>query len=608
MSNYRIEIDGLRALAVIPVIFYHVSDRLVSHGYLGVDVFFVISGYLITSIISEQIHNGSFSLYKFYLRRARRILPAAYLVLLLSFIIGFFVLLPSDLRNLSQALVSIIGFGANIFFYFEVDYFNHFANNNPLLHYWSLSLEEQFYFVMPAVYLIIGKYKNALNFALLMIFFGSIYVYYFNLQGDNQLAFYSLHTRTWQLTIGALVARVRPLSSESPCNEIIADIISLLCLCFIATAYFGILNFFLGSSELLISLAVATLLLVIRDDSLAFSFLRFKYLTQLGLLSYSLYLIHNPIFEFIEYAFDLELESKVIAYKIYSILLILFLARLCYIYVESPLRDQRNITNKVAMGGLVFLSITLLSFGLIGHRTRGFETFKSYETELLVDEEYELSQINRLRKSITNKFNAKGGFKIKVFGDSFAQDVYFSLCHNLIKVGNYDYSLELLDFDDPLYCNSLDPLENGFEADLLIFSNYWQEDCYKGAINLINELSKTQQVFFVTSSAYPRMKSLSILKSKKRLDFTELESYAYQNQRWDRLKTSEKIENNLEPTVHIINRSEFFSGLDGDTVNIFNYRYEPLIWDNAHLTSRAYSDYGKFLFSKIESHIEMSSL
>jgi len=601
MSNYRIEIDGLRALAVIPVIFYHVSDSLVSHGYLGVDVFFVISGYLITSIISQQIHNGSFSLYKFYLRRARRILPAAYLVLLLSFIIGFVILLPSDLRNLSQAVVSIIGFGANIFFYFEVDYFNHFANNNPLLHYWSLSLEEQFYFVMPAVYLIIGKYKNALNIALLMIFFSSICVYYLNLQGDNQLAFYSLHTRTWQLTIGALVARVRPLSSNSPYNGIMADIISLLCLGFIATAYFGILNFFHGSSELLISLAVATLILVLRDDSIAGSFLRFKYLTQLGLMSYSLYLIHNPIFEFIEYVFDLELESKVIAYKLYSILLILFLARLCYVHVESPLRDQRTITNKVAMGGLVFVSIILLSLGLIGHKTRGFENFKSDGTELLVDEEFELLEINKVRTTITNKFNTKAGFKIKVFGDSFAQDVYYSLCYTLIKMGNYDYSLELIDFDDPLYCNSLDPLENGFEADLLIFSNYWQEDCYKGAIDLINELSKTQQVFFVTSSAYPRMKSLSILKDNKSLDFAELESYAYQNQRWDRLKTSEKIENNLEPTVYKINRSEFFSGLDGDTVNIFNYRDEALIWDNAHLTSRAYFDYGKFLFSKIES-------
>ena len=226
MNKYRIEIDGLRAIAVIPVILYHISVSLVSHGFLGVDVFFIISGYLITSIISYQIQNGTFSLSKFYLKRARRILPVAYLVLLLSFAVGYLVLLPTDLRNLSQAAVSIIGFAANIFFYFEIDYFNHFANNNPLLHFWSLSLEEQFYFVTPSVFLLIGKRKKLLNGFLLIIFLSSLYVYLKNLGDNEQLAFYSLHTRAWQLTLGALVARLRPLNSEPPFDRIMADVIS----------------------------------------------------------------------------------------------------------------------------------------------------------------------------------------------------------------------------------------------------------------------------------------------------------------------------------------------------------------------------------------------
>ena len=163
-----------------------------------------------------------------------------------------------------------------------------------------------------------------------------------------------------------------------------------------------------------------------------------------------------------------------------------------------------------------------------------------------------------------------------------------------------EYSLELIDFDDPLYCEAKETTKDSFAADILIFSNYWQEECYQEATILMNKLSKNQNVFFVSSSAYPRMKSLAILKKNKNLELFELESYAYMNQRWDRFKTSQKMENALSRQVKKINRSEFFSGTSGDTVNLFNSMDEALIWDNAHLTSRAYFDYGKYLFTKIE--------
>lgn len=605
MSKYRIEIDGLRAIAVIPVILYHISNSLMSHGFLGVDVFFIISGYLITSIISSQISSGTFSLSKFYLKRARRILPVAYSVLMLSLVVGYYVLLPTDLRNLSQAAVSIIGFAANIFFYFEIDYFNHFANNNPLLHFWSLSLEEQFYFVAPSFLLLIGDRKKLLNGFLLIIFFGSLYAYFKNLGDNGQLAFYSLHTRAWQLTLGALVARLRPLGSNPPFGRVKAEIISCVSLFFVITSYFGIFNIFSGSSELVISLSTAILILAVREDTYVGSMLKLNILTQLGLISYSLYLIHNPVFEFLEYVYHLELDSKIISYKLLSLPFILLLAKLSYKYLETPLRNQSSMRNKTAIVGLISISTIILIFGLIGHKTRGFENIKTNEIELLVDEELERLEINKVRTSIGKRFNPTGATKIRVFGDSFGQDVYYSLSHYLSSMAISDYSIELIDFDDPLYCQPKETTKDRFVADILIFSNYWEEACYQEASMLMNKLSKNQHVFFVSSSAYPRMKSLSILKKKKNLNLSELETYAYKNQRWDRLKTSQKMENSLSYQVKKISRSEFFSGINGDTVNLFNSKGEALIWDNAHLTSRAYFEFGKYLLMKIEVAISL---
>ncbi len=608
LTKYRLEIDGIRAIAVIPVILYHISDSILSSGFLGVDVFFVISGYLITSIISMQIHDGTFSLSKFYLRRARRILPVAYIVLLLSMVTGFVVLLPDDLQNLSQALLSIIGFGANIFFYFEVDYFNHFANNNPLLHFWSLSVEEQFYFLVPGVFLMIGKRKRLLTFFLLLIFFGTIYAYYQNIGHDDQLAFYSLHTRAWQLTMGALIARVRPLSLDSPFNNVVADIISSASLVLVICSYFGVFDIFEGSSGLFISFFASFLILAVREDSIVGSILKFRILSQLGLLSYSLYLIHNPVFELLEYVYDLEGNSKLLIFKCFSVLFVLQLARLSYKYVESPMRNESIISNKMALFGLVSASALIISFGLIGHLTGGFENIKSNGILLLADEKIELEEIRKVRNIYGNVFNPNGTIKIKVFGDSFAQDAYYSLCKYLTEKENYNYCLELIDYEDSYYCNSEDIPDLMFEADILIFSNYWQEQCYQEAVSLMNNLNDNRRVFFVTSSAYPRMKSLSIMNKHKDFTLSDLESFAFRNQRWDRLRTSQDMEKMLLNEVGRINRSEFFSGGAGDTVNLFDSQGRPLIWDNAHLTLRAYSNYGKFLFEKIEAVHKLHSL
>ena len=153
--QYRREIDGLRALAVIPVILFHAGFEAFSGGFVGVDVFFVLSGYLITTIILSDLELGKFSLLNFYERRARRILPALFLVILVSIPFAWAWLLPTDMRDFSQSLVAVATFTSNILFWRESGYFDEAAELKPLLHTWSLSVEEQFYVLYPLFLLLL---------------------------------------------------------------------------------------------------------------------------------------------------------------------------------------------------------------------------------------------------------------------------------------------------------------------------------------------------------------------------------------------------------------------------------------------------------------------
>ena len=152
--SYRKEIDGLRALAVLPVIFFHAGFKIFSGGFVGVDIFFVISGYLITNIIISELEQGKFSIINFYERRARRILPALFVVMLACIPLAWFVLLPKDIQSFSKSLIAVSIFASNILFRHESGYFDIASELKPLLHTWSLAVEEQFYLIFPFLLMI----------------------------------------------------------------------------------------------------------------------------------------------------------------------------------------------------------------------------------------------------------------------------------------------------------------------------------------------------------------------------------------------------------------------------------------------------------------------
>ena len=210
--KYRAEIDGLRALAVLPVIFFHAGFNWFSGGFVGVDVFFVISGYLITTIIISEMAEDKFSIINFYERRARRILPALFFVMLATIPFSLLLLSPSDLKDYGESLISTSTFSSNILFWWERGYFGTALELKPLLHTWSLAVEEQYYIFFPLLLIFTWQFGlKKISILLSIIFlislglahFSSVYGVY-----DRVItgSFYLIPTRAWELLIGVFIA------------------------------------------------------------------------------------------------------------------------------------------------------------------------------------------------------------------------------------------------------------------------------------------------------------------------------------------------------------------------------------------------------------------
>ena len=205
--KYRAEIDGLRALAVIPVILYHAGFKLFSGGYVGVDVFFVISGYLITTIILAELEAGTFSLIHFYERRARRILPALFVVMFACLPFAWFWLLPSVMKTFSESLIAVSTFLSNFYFYNQSGYFEAAAELKPLIHTWSLAVEEQYYVLFPLFLMLTWKLgKRSIVGLLAIMFVISLASAQWLSIEHKSFDFFMLPTRGWELLIGAFIA------------------------------------------------------------------------------------------------------------------------------------------------------------------------------------------------------------------------------------------------------------------------------------------------------------------------------------------------------------------------------------------------------------------
>ena len=370
--RYRREIDGLRAVAVVSVILFHAGFQTLSGGFVGVDVFFVISGYLITTILLAELQAGTFTLKGFYDRRARRILPALFVVLFACVPFAWWLLMPSDLMNFSESLIAVSSFMSNVFFWQTSGYFVKSLEIKPLLHTWSLAVEEQYYLLFPPFLILAWRFGKRWTLPILLaIAVLSLAVAQWAQAIKPAAAFYLLPSRCWELLIGCFVAFYFTQNSNPMHQKRVSQSASLLGFGMLAYAIFFFDKYtpFPSVYTLIPTVGTALILVFATQETIVGKFLASRVLVGIGLISYSAYLWHQPLFAFTKHRLWYEPPKGVFAGLA---VLALVLAYLSWKYIETPFRDRSRFTRRqvFAFGALGSLFFVLI--GIAGLMGKGF--------------------------------------------------------------------------------------------------------------------------------------------------------------------------------------------------------------------------------------------
>lgn len=377
--KYRPDIDGLRAIAVISVILFHANLPNFNGGFIGVDIFFVISGYLIGSIIFTGLDSGTFSFSDFYLKRVKRIFPSLIVVLIATYLLGLLFLFPDELTQLGRHLVAGVGFFSNLQLWSEVGYFDNSSDKKPLLHLWSLAIEEQFYIFAPLLFYAFSKYlKKALPYFIFLLITISFYYSVWTLKLDITKSFYSPLSRFWEILIGCQLAifekRVN-LKFQIPelLKTALSTVVSILAFYFL---YKGITQFdkktaFPGINALIPTLATCAIIFTGKNSYLNKWVLGSKPFVYIGKISYPMYLWHWMFFSFFTILSPVEMSLK---YKALFIALTFILGDLTFRLIEKPLRFNPKINSKVQAQALI---ASMIFIGAIGGFTEYSEGLSS---------------------------------------------------------------------------------------------------------------------------------------------------------------------------------------------------------------------------------------
>jgi peptidoglycan/LPS O-acetylase OafA/YrhL len=371
MPEYRADIDGLRAIAILPVVFFHAGFGFAQGGFVGVDVFFVISGYLITSLIHREMIAGDFSLVRFYERRVRRLFPALFAMLAVCAAMSAWLLLPQDLRYFGGSLFATTLFSSNIFFWLEAGYFDVAAERKPLLHTWSLAVEEQFYLLFPLFLLLVLRYLPRRPVAVTgVVTVVSLLASEWMLRNSDSAAFYLAPFRAWELGLGACLALIAPQARHGVRQ---AEAFAWLGLALIAAsvAAFSWQTPFPGLHALVPAVGAA---LVIWSGSGASThasrILSARPLVFTGLISYSLYLWHWPLLVFARHIAIRELTT---AERLGVLLASVALAVGSWRFIERPFRGRHGILPRRRLFRLAAVIMACLcAVGLAGVAQSGW--------------------------------------------------------------------------------------------------------------------------------------------------------------------------------------------------------------------------------------------
>ncbi len=427
--EYRREIDGLRAVAILPVVLFHAGIKAFEGGFVGVDVFFVISGYLITSIILTDMNKGSFSIIGFYERRARRILPALFFVMLCCLPLAWLCLFPKHLEDFCKSLISVTLFSSNILFWQQSGYFETAAELKPLLHTWSLAVEEQYYVLFPLFLMLLWKLrKRWISGSLAAVACLSLLLAQWGAHNKPSETFFLLPTRFWELAIGALIAFYllykREQSEIVRTNKVISEVLGWLGL---ALIIFSIVEFdkhtpFPSLYALLPTVGAGLVIVFSSPDTTVGRILGTKALVGAGLISYSTYLWHQPLFAFARHR---SMEEPSISLLLGLSALSIIFACFSWRFIERPFRDRKSVSKggilAFAVAGSVFFAVA----GVTGYVKDGFSNRKSANGVTISDLTEKLKANVGLSKDceafpLSPDCKTSEEPEILVWGDSFA--------------------------------------------------------------------------------------------------------------------------------------------------------------------------------------------
>ena len=434
--NYRREIDGLRAIAVLPVILYHAGFSVFQGGYVGVDVFFVISGFLITTIILNDLKQGRFSILRFYERRARRILPALFTVVASCLPFAWIWMTPVQMEKFSQSVLATFLFLSNIYFWRDSGYFAAAAGEKPLIHTWSLAVEEQFYLLFPLLLLLLWK-RGARpgTFWISLLAIASLAFAQWGSVADPEKNFFFTGSRIWELMAGAIAASIMVKRPPAPKEGIAA-----LGLAMIVFAIFAFNDTTPFPSAYTLAPVLGTVFILIFADkgTLTGRLLSLPFFVGIGLISYSAYLWHQPIFAFARIrsiAPPPQLEMLALA------LLSIVLAYLSWKFVEQPFR--RTATGPLQSRNSVFLASGIgmalfLAFGVYGDKSNGIpDRLPAEVVSFYAANEWDGKCLYQMRDGQPDFpderciYNKGGQSKIAVWGDSIAASLTRSIARSL---------------------------------------------------------------------------------------------------------------------------------------------------------------------------------
>jgi len=422
-GNYRKDIDGLRAIAILSVILFHFG--CLANGYLGVDIFFVISGYLITKIIFNETLENHFSITGFYLRRIRRIIPLVLFTTSIALIVGMFTMIPDDLENLSQSVVSTNLFANNILLYITTgNYWNVINDFKPLMHTWSLGIEEQYYLFYPFIFLIF-KTKRIKWILPVLIFFTIISILLFITNTVEASNFYLIPYRFYELSLGGIGSVY--LSKLRINSKIKLTLVAILI--FILAFNIGI------PDKIKLTLTLVITLCVLLSESIPKSTIAFvlenKLMIGIGKISFSLYMWHQIVLAFTRY-FILETISTSQYFIIF--LIIVLLSIFSYYFIEQPFRNKKIIKNKLLLWSVCIVFLLTMSLSLYIYFKAG--VIRDVPELGIVKTSGERNMHTKYNSRIFNldrEFSDNKKNKVLVIGDSFARDWANVLMESLFK-------------------------------------------------------------------------------------------------------------------------------------------------------------------------------